>query len=83
MVTFAALTGVNLYGLTKFVTFAAWNLAFGLAVIPMAIWLARRYGDRLSKVKAIGYLADSIAGRDIAAVRLFLEKLRRFESEAN
>ncbi|HEY2628680.1 MAG TPA: hypothetical protein VGI57_06100 [Usitatibacter sp.] len=83
VVTFAALTGVNLYDFPKFVAFAAWNLAFGVAVIPLAIWVARRYGNRLSKVKAIRYIADSIAGRDIAAAREYLQKLHRFDSEAS
>jgi hypothetical protein len=83
VVTFAGLTGVNLWDSASFTVFAAWNLAFGIAVIPLAIWLARRYGNRLSRVKAIRYIADSIAGRDIAVARDYLEKLRRFESDAN
>jgi hypothetical protein len=82
VVVFAALTGVDLYESRHFVTFAAWNIAGGLAFIPLALWLARRHGDRLSKVKAVRYFADSIAGRDIAAAREFIEKLRRFDSGA-
>ena len=82
VVVFAALTGVNLYQSRDFVTFAAWNIAGGLAFIPLALWIARRHGDRLSKVKAVRYFADSIAGRDIAAAREFIEKLRRFDSGA-
>jgi hypothetical protein len=79
-VVFAALTGFDLYSSSKFTTFAAWNIAGGIAFIPLAIWLSRRYGERLSKNSAVRYFADSIAGRDIAEARAYLEKLRRFDS---
>jgi len=80
VVVFAALTGVDLWQSPGFVVFAAWNLAFGLAFIPLSIWVARSFGPRLSKLKAVRYFVDSIAGRDIAQARVFLEKLRRFDS---
>ncbi|HEX4780729.1 MAG TPA: hypothetical protein VH301_08255 [Usitatibacter sp.] len=80
VVVVAGLFGVNLYHSAQFRVFAAWNLAFGVAVIPLAVWLARRYGERLARSSAARHFADSIAGRDIAAAREHLEKLRRFES---
>ncbi len=80
VVVFAALTGFDLYSSANFVSFAAWNIAAGLAFIPLAIWLARRYGERLSKTTAVRNIADSIAGRDIEVAREYLEKLRRFDS---
>ena len=83
VVAFAALTGFDLYSSRHFLTFAAWNLAFGIAVIPLAIWVARAYGERLSKTSAVRHIADSIAGRDIIEARNYLEKLHRFDSEAN
>jgi hypothetical protein len=79
-VVFAALTGFDLYSSSNFVSFAAWNVAAGLAFIPFATWLARRYGGSLSKTAAIRHIADSIAGRDIAEARAYLEKLRRFDA---
>ncbi|HLX23787.1 MAG TPA: hypothetical protein VKR38_10605 [Usitatibacter sp.] len=82
VVLFAALTGFDLYSSSHFVTFAAWNVAAGLAFIPLAIGLARRYGERLSKTTAVRHIADSIAGRDIAEARAYLEKLRRFDAES-
>jgi len=72
--------GVDLYANPWFVDFALINLAAGVAIIPLAIWIARRYGDRLAKTSAIRHIADSIAGRDIAAAREAIEKLRRFEA---
>ncbi len=82
IVVFAALTGVDLWRHAKFVDFALWNLAFGVAFIPLAVWVSRRYGDRLSKNTVVRYVADSIAGRDIAMAKEYLEKLRRFDSAA-
>ena len=76
----AGFFGVNLYHSAPFRAFAAWNVAFGVAVIPLAVWLARRYGERLARTSAVRHVADSIAGRDIQAAREYLEKLRRFES---
>jgi len=81
VVLIAGLSGVNLYHSAPFRVFAAWNVAFGVAVIPLSVWVARRYGERLSRTSAMRHIADSIAGRDIAAAREYLEKLRRFESD--
>jgi hypothetical protein len=81
VVLFAGLFGVDLYSSPSFRTFAAWNIAGGIAVIPLAIWLGRRYGERLSRSSAARRIADSIAGRDLAAARDYLEKLRRFGDE--
>jgi len=74
--------GVNLYANPWFVQFALVNLAAGAAIIPMAIWVSRRFGERLAKTSAIRHIADSIAGRDIAAAREAIEKLRRFAGQA-
>jgi len=78
-VLFAAATGVDLYASPGFVTFAAWNVAAGLAFIPLAMGIARRFGGRLARHSWLRHVADSIAGRDIAAAHEYLAKLRRFE----
>jgi hypothetical protein len=83
VVVFAAVFGVDLYLSPQFRAFAAWNIAGGLAVIPLAIWLSRRYGERFSRSSIVRHIADSITGRDIAAAREYLEKLRRFRSDAD
>lgn len=83
VVVVAGALGVNLYLSPKFQTYAAWNVAFGIAFIPLAIWLSRRYGERLSRSSIVRHIADSIAGRDIAAARGYLEKLRRFGVNAD
>jgi len=81
-VAFAALTGFDLFSSPGFVAFAAWNVAGGLAFIPFALWVSRRYGGRLARFPWVRHFADSIAGRDVAAAKEHLEKLRRFDSEA-
>lgn len=81
IVVIAGASGANLYLSPQFRIYAAWNIAFGLAFIPFAIWMARRYGGRLSKSSIVRHIADSIAGRDIAVARDVLEKLRRFGTD--
>jgi hypothetical protein len=83
VVVFASTFGMNLYLLPQFRAFAAWNIAGGIAFIPLAMWLSRRYGERYSRSSIVRRIADSIAGRDIAAAREYLEKLRRFGSDAD
>jgi hypothetical protein len=83
VVVVAGAFGANLYLSPQFRAYAAWNIAFGIAFIPLAIWLSRRYGERLSRSSIVRHIADSIAGRDIAAAREYLEKLRRFGSDAD
>jgi hypothetical protein len=67
----------------KFRAYAAWNIAGGIAFVPLAICLSRRYSNRLARSSIVRRIADSIAGRDIAAARDVLEKLRRFGSDAD
>jgi hypothetical protein len=45
--------------------------------------LSRRYGERLSRSSIARHLADSITGRDIAAAREYLAKLRRFANDTD
>jgi hypothetical protein len=54
-----------------------------IAFIPLAIWLSRRYGERLSRSSILRHIADLIAGRDIAAAREYIAKLRRFGHTAD
>lgn len=73
--------GVDLYVAAS----PAWlvaNVLFGLAVIPIAIAIARRAGPRLKRSSALRAIADDIAGRSLAAALNDLDTLRRFEAEA-
>jgi len=57
------------------------NVLFGLAIIPLAIWLARKYGDRVSGSKFGRKLLDDIAGHNLNEATEFLATLARFEEE--
>jgi hypothetical protein len=75
----------GLLGVDAYAVFApSWlvaNALFGLAVIPLAIWLARRYGLRLAAATPMRRLADEIAGRSLSSALGSLDALRRFEAE--
>ena len=73
---------LGIYANPWFAQFAALNIVLGLVAIPLAIGIARRYGARLSTTSAIRHIADSLAGRDIAAAREAIGKLRRFDTDA-
>ncbi len=70
--------GIDLYAAAS----PAWligNVLFGLAVIPLAIFLARRYGPRLEGSTAMRRLADAIAGQTLSEALISLDAIRRFE----
>jgi hypothetical protein len=72
------LLGFDLYLLGPAVI--ATNLAFGLAVIPLGLWIARHLGRRLSP-SFLQRLADNVAGRSLAVAQGHLEEISRFEDE--
>ena len=53
------------------------NVAFGLALIPLAIWVSRKFGDR----PMIQALMRSLAGYNLNAAADFLATLSEFEEE--
>lgn len=69
--------GVDIYAYATTAWLAA-NALFGLAVIPLAIFLARRYGPRLGS-PVTRRLAEAIAGQSISQALASLDTIRRFE----
>jgi hypothetical protein len=70
--------GVDVYAYAN----TAWlvgNVLFGLAVIPLAIFLSRRYGPRLERSSAMRRLADAIAGQTLSEALASLDSIHRFE----
>jgi hypothetical protein len=57
------------------------NVLFGLAVIPLAIVLARIFGPRLRGSNALRILAADIAGRSLANALEHLATLRSFTED--
>ncbi len=79
IVALRGLFGVDAYTLD--VTWLAANVLFGFAVIPAAIFVARRYADRLGRTGLMRGLADAVAGRSLAAALDSLDSVRRFERD--
>lgn len=79
---FKGLLGVDLYTVSAFMPrFIAWNIAFGVAFIPFAIWASKLLVGRLGASPRFQQFTDGIAGNDIAVARGFLAKLARFEGD--
>jgi len=57
------------------------NLLFELSLIPLAVWLSKKFGDRASRSPFIERLMKDIAGHNLNAARAFLERLSEFEDE--
>jgi hypothetical protein len=77
IVLLKGLAGVDLYAAGTGWLFA--NAFFGLAVIPIAIYVAKRFGARLNRNRALRYIADTIAGRNLTDALASLDAVRRFE----
>lgn len=74
----------GLFGADVYAAGSAWlvaNALFGVAVIPLAVFVAKRYGSRLASLTPMRALADAIAGRSLAAALDHLAALRRFEED--
>ena len=57
------------------------NLLFGLAIIPLAIWLSKKFGDRMDRSPKIQWLMKELAGYNPNAASDFLATLSEFEEE--
>lgn len=69
------------FGLDAYAAGIPWlaaNAAFGVAVIPLAVWVARRYGPQSSAAPWMRELADTIAGRTLAEARDALAVIEGF-----
>jgi hypothetical protein len=58
------------------------NLLFGLALIPLAVWISRRYADRMERSPFVQRLMRDLAGTNLNAAQDYLGRLARFEEEA-
>lgn len=57
------------------------NVLFGLALIPLAVWIARRYADRMGRSPLVQRLLRDLAGDNLNAAAGFLSRLERFAEE--
>jgi hypothetical protein len=80
---FAIITSKVLFGINSYnVTWLSANILFGLALIPLTLWLSRKFGDRMGRSPFIQQLMKDIAGDNLSAAREFVAKLSEFEDES-
>jgi hypothetical protein len=59
------------------------NLAVGLAIIPLAIWVSRKFRDRMGRSPVMQRLMKELAGYNLNAATGFLATLSEFENETH
>lgn len=57
------------------------NVLFGLMLIPLAVWLSKRYGDRFGRSPLVARLMSDVAGHNLNAAESFLAGLSEFQDE--
>jgi hypothetical protein len=57
------------------------NIAVGLGVIPMAIWVSRKFGVRMGRSRVMQGLMMELAGYNLNAATGILATVSEFESE--
>ena len=59
------------------------NVAFGVCLIPLALWLSKRFGERMGRFPFIQRVMNDLAGRNLNAASEFIAKLSGFEAEVH
>ncbi len=72
--------GLDVYAILDTAWLAA-NFVFGLAVIPLMLWLSKRYADRLKGSSLARRVVDALADRSLNEAAGFLGSLSSFERE--
>ena len=80
IVAFEGFFGLDAYRLFGVAWLSA-NLVFGLAVIPTAFWLAKKFGNLFDRFPLLQQLRDGLAGHSLKAALGFLTTLSEFEHE--
>jgi hypothetical protein len=75
----------GLFGVDVYTAFpSAWlvaNVVFGLAVIVIAVWVSRSYGDRLGRWPSIQRLLQYLGGQNLAVARGIVQSLSRYADD--
>jgi len=75
IVVFRVLFGLESYNFAWLIA----NLVFGLSLIPLAIWVSKRFSGRMDRSPFIQRLMNDIAGYNLTAAEGFLSELSKFE----
>lgn len=81
VVTLKGFVGLDAYVLFSLAWLAA-NVAFGAALISLAVWVSKRYADRMERSPLLQRLMKDLAGYNLNAATGFLDSLARFEEES-
>ncbi|MFL6231503.1 MAG: hypothetical protein ACJ76N_00045 [Thermoanaerobaculia bacterium] len=81
IVAIKGLTGLDAYAILSGAWLAA-NVAFGVAVLLMAVWISRRYAERMESSPWLQRLMRNLSGYNLTAAAGFLSSLARFEEES-
>jgi hypothetical protein len=82
VVLFKGFFGLDAYHLFH----TAWlitNVLFGLAVLVLAIWMSKKFSERMSRYPKIQRFMRNLAGQNIKIANEFLAKLSEFEKQGN
>jgi len=80
---FGIVAAKALFGIENYSLAWLWaNVAFGLLLIPLAVWWSKKYGDRVGRSPFIRRLMRDIAGHNLNAAEAFLAGLAEFEDGA-
>jgi hypothetical protein len=80
IVVFRGFFGLDAYSLFD----TAWlitNVLFGLAIMVLAIWLSKKFSERMGGHPGIQRFMRNLAGRNLNAARDFLATLSEFEDK--
>lgn len=75
--TVLGLDFIAVFGLTWLMA----NVAFGLALIPLVLWVSKAYADRLAEATLVRRLADDLAGRSLTQALRFVDEVTAYEHE--
>ena len=79
---FAIVVSRAFFGLEVYSLAWLWaNVVFGLSLIPLAVWLSKKFSDRVGRSPFIQRLMEDIAGHNLNVATTFLSKLSEFEDE--
>jgi hypothetical protein len=56
------------------------NVVFGLSLIPLALWLSKKFSARMRQPPFVQQLMNDIAGHNLDAAKHFLANLPEFEN---
>ena len=57
------------------------NLLFGLLLIPLAVWISKRYEARMKRSPLVQSLMRNLAGKSLASAAAFLSSISEFEKD--